>query len=201
MSWILKFILVFRHIKKVDINGVTVRRRFWQTEYTATCTTEEKKGCSTADFEAPSIPRQNIALTIAGRIKHFVVRMICLQKKPFQVFSWQLCRSWLLICRHILTSDVSFHYARRGGVVFKCSFLQLIYSTRMQHKEQKKYGCAKNNKMIMIKYDGKFNIFYKFLASVYCFLSRRMLVLASCLRVCCTLTSTLSMPSESSCKA
>jgi len=78
---------VFRHVKKVDINGVTVRRRFWQTEYTATGTKEEKKGCSRADFEAPSISRHNIALTIAGRIKHFVVRMICLQKKPFQAFS------------------------------------------------------------------------------------------------------------------
>jgi len=57
-------------------------------------------------------------------------------------FSWQLCRSWLLICRHILTSDVWFYYARRGGAVFICSFRQLIYSTRMQHKEQKKNADA-----------------------------------------------------------
>jgi hypothetical protein len=78
---------VFRFIKKVDINGVTVRRRHWQTEYTATGTAVEKKGCSRADFEAPSISRHNIALTIAERIKHFVVRMICLQKKPFEAFS------------------------------------------------------------------------------------------------------------------
>jgi len=44
---------VFRRIKKVDINGVTVRRRHWQTEFTAAGTTEGKKGCGTADFEAP----------------------------------------------------------------------------------------------------------------------------------------------------
>jgi hypothetical protein len=78
---------VFRHKKKVDINGVAVRRRYWQTEYTATGTTEEKKDCSRADFEAPGISRHNIALTIADTIKHFVVRMICLQKKPFQAFN------------------------------------------------------------------------------------------------------------------
>jgi hypothetical protein len=87
VSLILKYFLVCRRIKKVDINGVTVRYRYWQAEYTDTGTKEKKKGCSRADSEAPGISRHNIALTIAGRIKHFVVRVICLQKKPFQAFS------------------------------------------------------------------------------------------------------------------
>jgi len=58
-------------------------------------------------------------------------------------------------------------------VVFDGSFIPQECCTR----NKKKCGRAKNNKVIMIKYDGKFNIFYKFLASIYRFLFRWMLFL------------------------
>jgi hypothetical protein len=74
-----------------------------------------------------------------------------------------------------------------------------LFHKNAAQETEKKFGCVKNNRVIMIKYDGKFNILYKFLASVYCFLFRGKLLLVSCLRVCGTLlkTSTVSMSRES----
>lgn len=92
---------------------------------------------------------------------------------------------------YLLSSHLNFRRliplctSRRGCICVHFSKTHLFH--RKAVEVTKKCGCTKNKKVIMIKDDGKFNIWYKFLASVYCLVFREISVRARCILVYGTL--------------